>query len=528
MPVGQRLLSVHDAVRNGDVLELEAMVKRGASMNEVDSRDKFTPLHWAAHSGALECLHWLLWHGADPTVTTPQGWTPAHVASIRGQDQCIQALATNGVSMTCRDLRGNTPAHLAAAHGNSYTLSSILRAGTDIEGKNLMTWTAAHVAAFHGRLGCLQLLVKWGGRTDEADGNGNIPAHLAAQEGHLPCLKFLVSNGATMTDTLGARNDNGDTPKTLASQYYKQNCVDYINAVEWERDHPEDQENLAFPAHMAAGSGDISHLRMLIEQGVVNINERDDKGSTPAHRAAGNGNLECLQWLVEMGANIHVQNNAGETPMDVASRFAQLACVKLLKGDDSDSDNEVMADYADPEARQDRILQRSVDHGVEGESIPLSSRQKEEARGSVGWGIAWYIDGNLIPEITVQRGQTYTFEVYGGNNPNQSASYHPFYITTDPAGGYAQLGEAARGGSYCSYEDTASTGNPDDASSYSAYVDSLELTCPEGDNAPGTLVWTPDGSTPDTVYYQCYTHRFLGWKINVSDATKCTLSLVVM
>ena len=56
-------------------------------------------------------------------------------------------------------------------------------------------------------------------------------AHLAAQEGHLPCLKFLVSNGATISDTLGARNDNGDTPKTLASQYYKQHCVDYINAV---------------------------------------------------------------------------------------------------------------------------------------------------------------------------------------------------------------------------------------------------------------------------------------------------------
>ena len=42
--------------------------------------------------------------------------------------------------------------------------------------------------------------------------------------------------------------------------------------------------DLAFPAHMAAASGDISHLRMLIEQGVVNINEKDDKGSTPAHR----------------------------------------------------------------------------------------------------------------------------------------------------------------------------------------------------------------------------------------------------
>ena len=36
-------MSVHDAVRNGDVLELESMIKRGASINEVDAREKFTP-----------------------------------------------------------------------------------------------------------------------------------------------------------------------------------------------------------------------------------------------------------------------------------------------------------------------------------------------------------------------------------------------------------------------------------------------------------------------------------------------------
>ena len=42
--------------------------------------------------------------------------------------------------------------------------------------------------------------------------------------------------------------------------------------------------DLAFPAHVAAFSGDLDHLRMLVENGVVNINERDDKGSTPAHK----------------------------------------------------------------------------------------------------------------------------------------------------------------------------------------------------------------------------------------------------
>ena len=42
---------------------------------------------------------------------------------------------------------------------------------------------------------------------------------------------------------------------------------------------------------MAAYNGDLGHLRMLIENGVVNINERDDKGSTPAHK----GNIVKLE-----------------------------------------------------------------------------------------------------------------------------------------------------------------------------------------------------------------------------------------
>jgi len=46
---------VHEAVKAGDVKALEALVKEGASVNEVDdTRDRFTPMHWAAYTGALE------------------------------------------------------------------------------------------------------------------------------------------------------------------------------------------------------------------------------------------------------------------------------------------------------------------------------------------------------------------------------------------------------------------------------------------------------------------------------------------
>ena len=55
---------------------------------------------------------------------------------------------------------------------------------------------------------------------------------------------------------------------------------------EFDKDHPESAENLAFPAHVAALNGDLDHLKMLIEQGIVGLNERDDKGATPAHKVS--------------------------------------------------------------------------------------------------------------------------------------------------------------------------------------------------------------------------------------------------
>lgn len=60
------------------------------------------------------------------------------------------------------------------------------------------------------------------------------------------------------------------------------------------------------------------------------------------------------------------------------------------------------------------------------------------------WGIAWYLNDKLIPELIVERGQTYTFVVEGGNEPANPAKYHPFYITDSPEGGFLQQTEATQ------------------------------------------------------------------------------------
>ncbi|XP_067890024.1 ankyrin repeat domain-containing protein 42-like isoform X2 [Heterodontus francisci] len=368
--------TIHGAVKASDVEELELMVKNGASINEVDPVHKFTPLQWAVHSDSLECLHWLLWHGADMTDVTPRGWTAVHIAAIRGHDACMQALVTNGANLTAKDDRGCTPSHLAAAHGHSYTLQIILRSGVDTNPADKTGWRGVHYAAFHGRLGCLQLLVRWGADVNEVDQDGNLPAHLAAMEGQLHCFKFLVCHGVSITHVLAARNDQGETSKDLAKRFYKDNIVQYIAAVEYERDHLVDQENLAFPAHVSAFKGDHKTLRQLVESGVININERDDKGSTPMHKAAGQGHIGCLQWLIEMGGDHHIRNDAGETPKDVAKRFSQLAAVNLLGGGiDDDSDEELNKD--NPSFFDQHGIEGSTDNQ---NNISLSAGQKREAR----------------------------------------------------------------------------------------------------------------------------------------------------
>ena len=199
-------------------------------------------------------------------------------------------------------------------------------------------------------------------------------------EGHLPCLKFIVSVNRDISSILGARTDQGDTPKSLAEQFYKEDCCTYLDALEWEHDHPEQVESisnnspslsdgnvfllldLAFPAHVAAYNGDLDYVKLLVEQGVVSVNERDERGATLAHKAAGQGHMAVLQWLMEMGASMELTTQSGETPKDVARRFGQLACLKILGGG---------TDKIEP------IVQRQQ---TESQQRKLSPKEEERAR----------------------------------------------------------------------------------------------------------------------------------------------------
>merc|ERR1712107_43417 len=51
--------------------------------------------------------------------------------------------------------------------------------------------------------------------------------------------------------------------------------------------------------------------------------------------------------------------------------------------------------------------------------------------------LCWWINGAIMPEITVFRGETYYFKIQGGDSDRLGrANFHPFYITSNSVGGF--------------------------------------------------------------------------------------------
>ncbi|XP_003741831.1 protein Skeletor, isoforms B/C [Galendromus occidentalis] len=164
--------------------------------------------------------------------------------------------------------------------------------------------------------------------------------------------------------------------------------------------------------------------------------------------------------------------------------------------------------------------------------------------GQEGWGIAWWINGQLIPELHVVRGRNYTFVVEGGLEVTNTAKYHPFYITNSPGGGganyieelntpnhmvYAGADVQPNGkvklatGRYCEWKHKT-IDLAEEVETFEEYKATLKLQCDPGQ--PGIFHWVPDDKTPNTVYYQCFTHSYLGWKIRVlNEGESASISL---
>ncbi|XP_048350459.1 ankyrin repeat domain-containing protein 10 [Sphaerodactylus townsendi] len=153
---------LHRACRDGDLPALCALLQ-GTPREDLVAEDSFygwTPLHWAAHFGKLECLIQLVRAGATVNgCTTRFAQTPAHIAAFGGHPQCLIWLIQSGANINKQDYVGETPIHKAARSGSMDSISALVAHGAQIDLRNASGLTAADLAYTQGFQECAQLLL---------------------------------------------------------------------------------------------------------------------------------------------------------------------------------------------------------------------------------------------------------------------------------------------------------------------------------------------------------------------------------
>uniref|UniRef100_A0AAA9RUR0 Synphilin-1 n=1 Tax=Bos taurus TaxID=9913 RepID=A0AAA9RUR0_BOVIN len=163
------------------------------------------------------------------------------------------------------------------------------------------------------------------------DESGNNLLHVAASQGHAECLQHLTS--LMGEDCLNERNVEKLTPAGLAIKNGQLECV------RWMVSETEAIAELScskdFPSliHYAGCFGQEKILLWLLqfmqEQG-ISLDEVDQDGNSAVHVASQHGYLGCIQTLVEYGANVTMQNHAGEKPSQSAERHGHSLCSRYL------------------------------------------------------------------------------------------------------------------------------------------------------------------------------------------------------
>ncbi|KAM3850731.1 ankyrin repeat domain-containing protein 10-like [Diretmus argenteus] len=216
---------VHRACRDGDVGALVALLQQlshPALLTAEDSCYGWTPMHWAAHYGRLECVVRLVQMGCDVNAVTSRfNQTPTHIAAFGGHPHCVVWLLQAGAHLNRQDYVGETPIHKAARSGSLECIQVLLIGGAKPHLNNASGQTAADLAHAQGFPECFQLL-------------SNAQNHLLQLSGFHANGGALNGNGAPCgRGLLGGAANRKRLLEDMESIHMKKARTDSVDVLVW-------------------------------------------------------------------------------------------------------------------------------------------------------------------------------------------------------------------------------------------------------------------------------------------------------
>ncbi|XP_065902173.1 uncharacterized protein [Dysidea avara] len=123
--------ALHDAAGEGQVQQIETLIRLGADVNALDNKGR-TVLHHAAWLRQVQAIETLIRLGADMNALDNLGRTTLHRAAWSGQVQAIETLISSGADVNALSEWRRTALHDAAMMGQVQAIETLIRLGADV------------------------------------------------------------------------------------------------------------------------------------------------------------------------------------------------------------------------------------------------------------------------------------------------------------------------------------------------------------------------------------------------------------
>ena len=344
------------ASNNGHAKCVHLLLEHNADPN-AHTKDNFTALSCASQNGHIECVKLLLQYKADPNISRkPDGTTPLHLATQELHYECMVSLLKKKANPNCKMRHGNKitlPLFHAIAFDSLKAMKLLLSYGANPNSSGTKRMTSLHISIVHGGPKHVELLLANKANPNVQDEDGNTPLMFAAARGELISSKLLLDNQANPN----IKNNHGLTAliRAVTNEQY-----DMVHLLLENKADPNDSSFPFNALDFACWSGNASITYLLIHNGAntyrpsnksllikaitnyhqdvaevlikaeVDINARDEDGSTPIMHASFLGQSETVKMLADAGTDLIAENKFGYTAFDMAERRGHQDIMEIL------------------------------------------------------------------------------------------------------------------------------------------------------------------------------------------------------